>query len=478
MLPLLPPEHYNAEWTLIGPTSPFSSAPQGRALSWLSNHRLEHYGPDKLSGVGVPSTGQVNGSFTDSVTLEKISFTGVALQKQNMAGGLFVRNNASGAMRILGGTTFPYPGSEDPGAQVRVLDPGAPVSSADSPSRDVAKAAGTYAGVIELGGATRGAIEGVKLTSTGGVSGTIWLNGVRRGFRGSLGNPIDAGGGVILNLELTLTAGTEDGFGLSGQVAGGYSVDAQRRTAFTKQSPAPQSGAPYTMVIRAPGSPDVAPGGDGYGTLSVSALGLCTGSLTLADGTAVTLAGAVGRSNGSLAEWSFYRAIYGANPGGYLAGKITFRDEIGISDLDGDWQWVKRPSSPSFNVTRKVVGSRYNVPLTGERALSLASDGDQNIWLRWSGVDLSSLPNLAITQLNRTGTWSRANRLVFYGPEKVTLSFNPRSGLLTGTCIDLARGINCRFGGVILQKQNRFGGSYRVGSQSGLFTIEERTPLP
>jgi hypothetical protein len=94
-----------------------------------------------------------------------------------------------------------------------------------------------------------------------------------------------------------------------------------------------------------------------------------------------------------------------------------------------------------------------------------------NIWLRFAGPALSAS---VAEDFDRVATWTEANRLLYPGPEKITLTFNPKTGLLTGTCVDAPNGINTSFGGVLLQDQNLVSGSYLHRTQSGLFIIQER----
>jgi len=490
-------EVYNAELSLIGPTAPVAGVSgHNRVLTWLDSNKLVHYGPEKLSGGANPTTGAVTGSFTLPAGGAVISFSGAALQKQGVVGGVFVNGNASGALRILPGVDFPIPGSEDAGP-LALLD--TPLSGATGPaefnSPFSTDAAGAFGGILNLTGIVSGAIESVVLTKTGTLSGTLWIEGVRQSFRGSMANDgsvnVTTPSGTIIALQLTGTVGSLDGFGLAGTVQSAgttYQLDAQRRPVFTTIKRAPQEGA-YTVAIRAPDGTDSQsePGGDGYGTLTVNYLGVCAGRITLADGTEATLGGHVGPGylDGatSVAEWSLHSGLYGRTPSGYLSGKLTFRSIPGVSDLDGEWKWVKQPgASPStiypngFVATRKVIGSEYSARPTGTPAMGVLAGAAFNVWLRWSGPDLSTLPALNEVELDRAATWSTTNTVIYGGPETAKLTFNSRTGLLTGTYLDSAKGIKIAYGGVLLQVQNLVSGSYRAQGKSGLFSVEPRTP--
>ena len=484
-------QHHNAEVSLIGVTAPATSTGAlDKIVSWLSSNQIVHYGPQRLSGSARPPTGGVVGSFTDAGSRIPVSFSGVVLQKQGLVAGHFVHGSASGALRILPGTGFSLPGVGVPGPLARIASPSAAATApVESSVPFEAAAAGTYHGILTQSGPVTGGLEMVKITATGAASGSLWVQGVRQSFQGSIGNPIIASGGAQLLLTLSKIDGPTDGFGLQGSVTIGsinHTIDAQRQPIFSAASPAPWRGR-YTMIVAAPDgtNPALSPAGNGFGAVTVSPLGACTGFVTLADGTKVTLGGATARdylnAGGSISEWSFHRGLYGAVPRGFVAGKLTFRTNAeGLSDLDGSWRWIKQNGAPpllvygaGFDVTYPVVGSLYLPPTANVRAMNGLVDEDYNIWARFSGPDLSTLP-AEITTIDRVATWSRANKLTYYGPETLTLTFVPTTGLLSGGYTDTANGIRITFGGALLQDQDLLSGHTVSSGQSGLFSIEGR----
>jgi hypothetical protein len=492
---------HNAELSLIGPTAPGSGAATGaldRVLTWQANNRIVHYGPETLAASATPGTGAVAGSFTDPATRRVVRFHGVAFQKQGLAAGTFVNGAKSGALRILPGTDFSFPGSEDAGPLARIAIPGTGATEPDeSPvARDTA-AAGLYGGLLEEAGQLRGALESVRLTATGGISGVVWIDGVRQAFRGDLGSgglvTADSGAvpGAVLHMVLTRIDGSADGFGLAGTVESGgltFSLDAQRQPVFSLPVPAPQAGR-HTVAVRAPDGTDgnLAPAGDGYGNVNVAYTGSCTGSLVLADGTRTTFAGHVGRAyddgGTETAEWSFHRGLYPTGrarlPRGYLAAKLFFRDVPGVSDVDGAVRWVKQSGAlpmgtyPVFDLSPALVGSRYVAPAAGTRALPGLADGEHNVWLRFLGVDLSVADGVQ-GQRDRVATWSRSNRILHYGPRRLTVTFDVRTGLVSGTCVDGPDGVDLRFGGAVIQKQAVATGFTTAQGRSGLFGVDAR----
>ena len=106
------------------------------------------------------------------------------------------------------------------------------------------------------------------------------------------------------------------------------------------------------------------------------------------------------------------------------------------------------------------------------------AEGYHNLWLRWSGPDLSTLPELDLPEIDRVATWTAANTSLHYGPDTSRLSFNTTTGRLTGTWRDPTRGVSVSYGGVLLQRQSLVTGSYTVpgpsGRVSGWFGAEPR----
>jgi hypothetical protein len=478
---------YNARLTLAGSVLPAGGLT--KTLSWLSTNALAYYGPETLTGTTTTSTGILTGSYTDPATKLTVPFAGAVLQKQGLAGGNFLVSNKAGYLFIEPGTAFEYPSSADAGLLLPLLLPDSPATAPLLSQVDLsAAAAGSYGGILHSGPGLSGGLESVVLTSTGALSGTVIIEGKRYAFKGALGSnglaiiAITRTGlpSIVGSIQLALATGTTDGFQLTGSfTADGttHVIDAQRFPVYTTAFPAPQRGK-YTLAMHAPDGVDTAlqPGGDGYAALTVSTTGDCTGTLTLADGTTATFSGRVSRKG----EWSLHSSLYGTT-GGFVAGKLTFRDVPDISDMDGTLRWVKPSAVPAtksyvtgFNVTRGVVGSRYTPPLTGQRAFSTLANRFYNTWLRLSGPDMSTLPLLDLIAMDRAVTWSTANTILYYGPDKITLTFTAATGLITGTCVDATKGINLTFGGALLQKQGLVTGRYAAGARTGLMVMRPK----
>ncbi len=481
----------NASLSLIGSNLPALNGGEiERVLSWLAGNVLRHYGPETLGGRAVRGNGQVSGSYRAADGSVRASFTGIVLQKQNLAGGQYALGGQTGALRIVPGTDFPYPGSEDAGDAATVA---APDTAADPPmlserALEVA-AAGVYGGVLSNAGAPRGGIENLRVSNSGAFSGSIWIAGVRHAFTGAFDFDGSANGfierpglpALPFTLQIELADGTLDGYQLTGTVTitgAAHQIDAQRLPAYTRSNRAPQEGS-YTLVMTAPENVDITaePGGDACAILKVNHLARCTGTLLLPDSAKTTFSGHVSRSG----EWSLHRALYGNPVRGFVAGKVTFREIDGVSDLDGLWRWVRQsgalPSSPAyqggFAVTRPVSGARFQPPAKNQRAWSGLDNAWHNIWARLAGPNLATIAP-ALTGLDRAATWSSANKIVYHGPDQLQAKFNPRTGWVSGTYNDKPRGVRQPFGGVLLQAQRLVSGHYHNASGSGRFWMEKR----
>ncbi len=481
-------QHFNARLSLTGAVLPGSGL--SKTLSWLNTNVLTYYGPEKLTATVTAATGLVTGSYSDLIAKLTVPFAGVAFQKQGLAAGNFLYNNKSGYLFIEPGTNIPYPGSESAGPLLRLTLPG---TLADPPALTQAifnaTAAGSFGGILMNGPNISGGLESVVISKTGALSGTVIIEGKRFAFTG-----VTAANGtapilikrtgltnITGSITLALADGTTDGFQLTGTfIIDGttHSIDAQRYPVYTTAAPAPQTGL-YTLAMPAPVSTNISaePGGDAYASLIVANTGKITGTLVLPDTTITTFSGQLSRK----AEWSLHRSLYGTT-GGYLAGKITFRDLPGLSDLDGQWRWMKPNTLPTsltypggFNVTRQVIGSRYITPPVNQRSLLTLTNTNYNAWLRLSGPDLSTLTTVTLTSVDRTVTWSTADKILYYGPDTATLTFTRTTGLLTGTYADLANKVSVKVGGILLQKQNRITGNYSASGKSGLLIMSPRS---
>lgn len=485
----------NASLSLISPALTVGELGElERVISWLPTNVLRHYGPETLAGKANPTSGQISGNYRDPVSGTRLAFSGIVLQKQGIAGGHFMLGDHSGALRILPGTDFPHPGSDGVAAEIaQVTLPETPATAPVlTPIAFERAAAGIYSGVLALEGVHTGGIENVRVTTSGSFTGQIWINGFRYALsgtfdlNGSATTQILRTGGLPpldITLQLQQATGSSDAYQLTGALSisgNDHLVDAQRQPPYTPQNPAPQAG-PWTLAMLAleDVNADTQPGGDSVAALKISVKGLCSGTLLLADGSKVTLAGHVSRNG----EWSLHRGLYGNPARGFIAGKVTFRDVADISDADGQWRWEKQngaaPKSAlyptGFALTRPVIGCRYQAPARNQSAWPQLGEDWYNAWLRFKG------PAFAVTSgsitLDRLVTWTVKNQVIHHGPDALTVKVAPATGLITGSLQEAATKHRQSFTGILLQKQSLTTGFYLTPNRSGRLVIQPQAEV-
>lgn len=485
MLSQLPPHDHNARLLVVSPFS--ASTPESYSLDWTAKNALKHYGPYFISSSVATPLGQLKVlSRPLSTAVIQRTMNMVCLQKQGIAVGYYSTGTLTGRCRIDPGD-YPHPGSEYTGAIQRPGQPAVPaVAPAVTALSNPTTFAGTYSGVV-VDDLSRmaGGLEDMIIGSSGSFTATLWLRGVRYGFTGrlfpdgtvSVSIPRTGLPSMTLTLQLYLEDGTTNGYELNGTLeASGsqYTIQSQRLPNYTTVLRSPNEG-PYTLAFLAPNGVNVAtePGGDGYGNLSVSYLGVCSGTCKLADASTFTFASHVSRSG----EWSLHRGIY--NGKAWVAGKLTFRDVPNISDLDGEWRWEKQagavpasfPYSAGFAVTRPVVGCRYLAPVKGYPAFFQLPASYLNAWVRLSGPDFSTLPAVTLTARDRAMSWLVDDTLISHGPDTMKALLTRSTGVFSGTYTDTPFGVSQAIGGVLLQKQGVVTGHYLHGPASGLVVI-------
>ncbi|MCB1065996.1 MAG: hypothetical protein KDN20_24150, partial [Verrucomicrobiae bacterium] len=262
---------------------------------------------------------------------------------------------------------------------------------------------GIYQGVLADGGGNLvGAVQGLRLSPTGAISGRVLFNGRTYRLRGAL-EPDGTYSGEIIRrnedpLAVTLAIGrTENGAGgltLQGTVSGdGTNAGGSIAQApyHPRNNPAPvELVRSYTFLIPAPESAadPALPAGDGYGWARVASSGGIIAGGKTGDSTPFTTRGYLTEDG----QWHLYQPLYGGR--GMIAGVISFRDEPAVSDLDGELDWVKNPNPRDkrypggFDLPPWLVGSNFDPPARGERALDELADQHYNARLTLAGNPL------------------------------------------------------------------------------------------
>ena len=335
---------------------------------------------------------------------------------------------------------------------------------------------GNLAGLLTVqgGGEARGTAT-LKLAKGGKFTGLVNVGGKSTPFKGtqaadgSIAATVTPRGGasIIVALAPVGANGDREYTGTVTRTDNGvttvFDATLLRLDKRPKLAPSEYAGA-YTMLIE-PGDtpPSGSPGGSGYALVTVKPSGAASAKGVLADGTKFSH-GLTALSEG---RWPFFVSLYTTKPKGHLSGLLTFREVADVSDFDGTLDWKRPlqtkpgPFQTGFTVSRSAIGSRYTRPLSGERALpSLANTTDNVVLdLVTSGVGPFTL------------TLDTRNKLLFSGPEKISGSIAPKTGLLGGKTSRKDPAFAAKFRGVVFQKQFTAGGIWVSGDATGTFTL-------
>ena len=220
-----------------------------------------------------------------------------------------------------------------------------------------------------------------------------------------------------------------------------------------KKNAAPQRGS-YTVIFGASDAlPAGAPGGDGFGSVTIAGSGAIKLAGRLADGTKVSQAAWLSKDG----EWPLFSTL-SKSKGSSLLGELRFQDVMNVSDIDGEIHWQLADSASPINLS--AVGSRYVRPKIYERALTLENvAGNALVTVEEGGLGSS---------WNKVVTIGSGNQVSILapGPDALTLKLTPATGVFRGGFIRPDNGDKAVLAGAILQKQNV--GSGHFLSRSGL----------
>lgn len=260
---------------------------------------------------------------------------------------------------------------------------------------------------------------------------------------------------LLISLELNLSAGNR----LTGQISDGvWTADLlANRAVFSYANPAPERGKKY--LVRFPGSGNslAAPGGDGFGTVTVDPTGALVFSGTLSDGSGVSQSTFVSGAG----DWPFYVALYSGQ--GAILGRLTFTG-AGANSISGPVSWfklpaagVRRPYPGGFTVQTNATGAAYAFT-SGTRGLNFSQG---RVVLEMGGLAANITNAVSVDANNHVRNLTPANPLNF--------NLNASAGLFSGSFINPATGQTLDFSGALLQLQNLTNGTgfFLTTNQSG-----------
>jgi hypothetical protein len=330
------------------------------------------------------------------------------------------------------------------------------VLEVSSPPAPFAPTAAVYSGLFaELDNVqliSSGSIA-IKTTTSGTYSGTLLLGGKRFSFGGQFNSDGSATNTILRagNTSLTLILqSSSDNARVTGTLTDGNWIADVRanRSVFNKTNPTPLAGK-YTIIIPGTNTDAQLPGGDGYGTVTISSVGQIKLKGALADGTKISQTAALSGDG----NWPFYLSLYTG------AGEIFgwLRVANGSEDLGGAVTWIK-----NSNPTAKFYpsGFYFQTDATDSACNPLAAPllDVGNGRVIFTGGNLSD-------NLTNDATLN-GNKVVNGGPSALSLTISS-SGLFKGSVVNPDTNAKIPFSGVILQNQD-FGSGYFLGTnQSG-----------
>ena len=321
--------------------------------------------------------------------------------------------------------------------------------------------AGTYAGLFadtnNFSAASAGAIS-ATLTGQGSLTAQLQLAGSTYRFSGPLSpsgaysNSIPGPGGnplaVQLQLDLSGSQGLTGSVGNPSWTAGVAAYLAVSKTNLV------EAGKNYTLMIPGAANPSTAPGGYGFGTLSVKASGSVSLSGMLGDGTKVSASSVVAGSG----QWPFYLAPYSGK--GLVWGWVSFVTNSADQETVGQLTWLK-PAGAS--------GALYPNGFTnGVQVMeSLYAYTNGTPALNWpQGAGVIELDGGLSSGLTNAVTLGANNKLS--GTNKLSLTLTTASGLFQGTVPVNGSKSGISVSGVLLRGTNAGYGLFLGSAQSGI----------
>ncbi|MDB6151398.1 MAG: hypothetical protein JWQ44_2846 [Chthoniobacter sp.] len=210
--------------------------------------------------------------------------------------------------------------------------------------------------------------------------------------------------------------------------------------------------------------PGAFPQGTGIGQLTVSSKGIAVLKGTLADGTPVSCAGPLSKTQ----TWPFHVAF--AKGAGSISGPVKFRDIPNVSDLDGrDLNWFKPAGGTTYypdgwpdGITVDLLGSRFSKPSDGSAFTGVAAeddDGNAAATLNGDGLAPALVKSLNV---------SAKNQITVLPPndEALSLKLAP-TGAVSGSFLHPVDQTKTALRATVFQKQNRALGFFLGADESG-----------
>ena len=326
----------------------------------------------------------------------------------------------------------------------------------------------TYSGLFyETNGSWQQSSGFITLTTTARskYSAKFQLGAERLSLSGQLDSTGKATGQVLRHYETPLTVqlqvDSQDPDLVVGSVSdGNWTANLfADRGVFDGRTRLSTDAGQYTMIIPGDFTSTNTPGGESYGTITITKSGGLSFAGVLADGTKVTQSTRVSKGG----QWPFYSALYGGD--GSLYGWMLFNGSTN-EDLSGDVTWIK-PEVPStwaypggFAVVATAWGSRFTRPPAGANILNLTRGH-----VEFNGGELDQ-------GLTNYFTLDSRNRITSLSANKLSLTFSLSNGSFSGRVMHPITWEWIPFKGVVLQRYGVAAGYFPGWTQTGDVWLE------
>ncbi len=328
---------------------------------------------------------------------------------------------------------------------------------------------GTYNGLFFEAGAASNDLSGfltMAITDQGAYSGKVTVEGKTLPVSGKFSNDGRSTLNVVRNgtnnlsfqLLLDVTNGTAQVTGtvsLASAIGRPASFIADRAAYNLKTNPAPRIGQ-YTMALPGAPSSGSVPHGHGYATVKIDGNGGVTVAGALADGSKFTQKTALSKND----VWPLFGSPYGGK--GLVLGWIDCVTNNPTTALLGDFIWRKLPAKGVYHTngfvhSSAVIGSVFLKPASATTRVVDIPSGT----ISFTGGNLApDFSNQVVIAPSSAVTSTNANKL--------TLTLNKSTGLMSGTVVRPSGGTALKYSGVILQNQSIGGYGFFLGTnQSG-----------
>lgn len=226
----------------------------------------------------------------------------------------------------------------------------------------------------------------------------------------------------------------------------------------------------YTLSLYNSNSLQSVPNGSGYATLMVRKDGKVAIRGQAGDGTAFSETCGLSRHG----RWPLYASLKGGN--GTLVGWLHIGTQQAGTIHGPDLYWAREsmaqpPYPDQFGIPLTGIGSLYTVPTTNAVigftngvASFFAGDLFSDETVIWQSAKMLLRPPVTFRALETEG--------------KVQLKVSKKTGMLSGSFVNLVTGQRAPVRGVLLQKQNMGQGYFLSSGRSGAFTLSPGTSAP